>query len=142
MKTIARLAPAAVGLVLLIGGIHKLIYPGEATIALIAVGTAPPLARACITLLTALELYLGGMLILGFDMKLGLRLATGLIFTYSAFLFYLSTMANPPSCGCLGLNGAFASNKQAAIFGLLRNCVLLFLLRLGMGTDRRVTSEL
>jgi hypothetical protein len=41
----------------------------------------------------------------------------------------LSMLANPPSCGCMGLTQLFKSNKHNAVFGLLRNCVILWLLK-------------
>lgn len=52
-----------------------------------------------------------------------------LVLVFSLFLFYLSTMAAPPSCGCLGLTGAFSSGRQGARLGLARNCVILWLMR-------------
>lgn len=36
----------------------------------------------------------------------------------------------PPSCGCLGLTGIFKSRKQEALFGLFRNCLILWALKL------------
>ena|SRR5437879_2751104 len=43
---------------------------------------------------------------------------------------YLSTLAHPPSCGCLRLTGIFKSRKQEALFGLFRNCLILWSLKL------------
>jgi hypothetical protein len=38
--------------------------------------------------------------------------------TMWTFLWYLSTLANPPSCGCLGLTGMFDSSRHDAVFGI------------------------
>ena len=38
-------------------------------------------------------------------------------------------MANPPSCGCWGQPGVFKSNKHEALFGVLRNCLILWALK-------------
>jgi len=63
------------------------------------------------------------------DLKYGLWAATGVLFAFTVFLWYLSTLANPPSCGCLGLTGLFKSNRADALFGIVRNVVILWLLK-------------
>ena len=49
---------------------------------------------------------------------------------FTIYLWYLSMLANPPSCGCLGLTGIFKTNKREALVGVLRNCVILWALKL------------
>jgi len=38
--------------------------------------------------------------------------------------------SKPPSCGCLGLSAIFSSAKHEALFGLFRNVVILWALKL------------
>jgi hypothetical protein len=121
--------PVLVGVILVYSGVYKAIYPGEATLALVALGPPMGVARIAIGALTCIELWLGIVLIFGVNRRVALWAATGLMLSFSLFLFYLSTMAHPPSCGCLGLTGAFSSNRQAALFGLGRNCLILWVLR-------------
>jgi hypothetical protein len=97
-------------------------------------------AKAIVASVIALELYLGAILLLKFSLKFALILATGLMFVFTAYLWYLSTMANPPSCGCLGLTGIFNSSKNEAVFGLLRNCVILWALKSAYGCHIKPTN--
>lgn len=127
--TFLKHAPALVGALLVYSGLYKAIHPGEATLAVVALGAPISLATIAIGGLTCLELWLGIVLIVGVNRQVALWAATGLMLSFSIFLFYLSTMAHPPACGCLGLTGAFSSTRQAALFGLGRNCVILWLLR-------------
>jgi len=90
---------------------------------------SPRLASVIIMVVTITELYLGGILLLKLDLKYSLRFAIAVMFLFSVFLFFLSTMAKPPSCGCMGLTAVFHSNRHNAIFGLLRNCVILWVLK-------------
>lgn len=53
----------------------------------------------------------------------------GLMFLFVVFMWYLSMTTKPPSCGCLGLTKIFSSTKQEALFGLARNCAILWLLK-------------
>jgi hypothetical protein len=39
-------------------------------------------------------------------------------------------MASPPACGCLGLTGLFNSSRHEALFGVFRNCAILWILKL------------
>ncbi len=91
----------------------------------------PLLANWTVIGVTVLELYLGIILLFKLDLKYGLSLATALMFVFTCYLFFLANMAHPPSCGCLGLTGLFKSNKQDALFGVFRNCVILWGLKLG-----------
>lgn len=52
-----------------------------------------------------------------------------IMFVFTASLWYLSTLADPPKCGCLGLTGMFNSSKHEAFFGVFRNCAILWALR-------------
>ncbi len=121
--------PAAIGVLLAYTGIYKLVYPAEATAALTALDFPRPWAILLIVVITILEMYLGVILLLKIDLRCGLIMVMALLMVFSIFLFFLSTMAHPPSCGCMGLTAVFTSNRHNAIFGLLRNCVLLWLLK-------------
>lgn len=129
IQVLFRHTPALVGTLLVYSGSYKGIYPGEATLALMALGAPKALATIAISAVTCVELYLGIILMIGANRQVALWGVTALMLSFSIFLFYLTTMAHPPSCGCLGLTGAFSSGRQGALFGLVRNCVVLWLLR-------------
>ncbi len=117
------------GALLLYSGLYKALSPADATFALVSLDLPYWLARWAIILVTAIELYLGLLLVGKIDLRYGLAAATLLMFAFTAFLWYLSTLANPPACGCLGLTWAFASGKRGAVLGIARNCVILWLLK-------------
>jgi len=132
-RSLAKYVPTAVGLLFLYSGVYKILRPAEATAALMAVGLMPAFATVTIVTVTVLELYAGVLLVTRFDLQLGLHLSVWLLFIFASFLFYLSTMAHPPSCGCMGLTQMFTSNRHNALLGLFRNCVLLWLLKSSHG---------
>jgi len=109
---------------------HKLLYPGQATMSLETLNVPYAVAKALITGTIIAELYLGVILVRKLDLRFGLSLAMGLMFLFTGYLWYLSTLADPPKCGCLGLTGLFNSSKHEALFGLFRNCVILWALKL------------
>jgi uncharacterized membrane protein YphA (DoxX/SURF4 family) len=123
--------PASIGALFLYTGVLKLLFPNEAVGALQSLDFKPWLANGTVAVATVLELYLGILLVFKVDLKYAMAMATGLMFVFTCYLFYLANMAHPPSCGCLGLTGLFNSNKQNAIFGVFRNCVILWGLKLG-----------
>lgn len=127
---IAKSVPLLLGGLFLFSGGYKLFFPGEATYALKSLEFSQWLANATIITVTAIELYLGWALVLRQDLKRTLTAAIVLMLGFTVFLWYLSTLAHPPSCGCMGLTGIFRSTKQAAIFGLFRNCAILWGLKL------------
>src|SRR6266705_3438867 len=111
-------------------GVYKLLNPGEATMALQSLDVPYRWANLIVIAVTILELYLGTILLVKIDLKWGMALGMGTMFVFAAYMWYLSTLANPPSCGCLGLTGIFNSNKRAALFGLFQNCLILWALKL------------
>jgi hypothetical protein len=130
LSIIAKHFPALLGLLFLYSGSHKFYRPGETTYALLALDLPFWLANAAIVMVTATELYLGAILLLKKDLKISLISSTLLMFAFTTFLWYLSTLANPPSCGCLGLTGMFDSSRHDAVFGIFRNFLILFGLKL------------
>ena len=118
------------GALFVYAGIYKLLYPGQAASSLEAVGLSRQFANFMVTGAVVLELYLGIVLLLKLDLNWSLRIAMGFMFAATAYLWYLSTLADPPSCGCLGLTGLFESRKNEAVFGVFRNCVILWALKL------------
>jgi hypothetical protein len=110
-------------------GSYKLVHPGEATLALLTLGITQSLAVAGVMCVTAAELYLATILLTRSNLKFGLQVSTTLMLVFSLFLAYLSFIASPPSCGCMGLSTAFHSNKHNAIFALARNSLILWLLK-------------
>ncbi len=130
LNLLKKYTPAFMGVLFLWSGLHKVLHPAEATFALVSVGLPQAVANPAIIVATALELYLGLILLARSALKFAFICTTALLLAYTTFLWYLSTLAHPPSCGCLGLTGLFSSSKQEALFGILRNCALLWLLRL------------
>ncbi len=129
IRFLGKWTPALLGLLFLYSGIYKLIYPGQATMALVALDFKVGWANAAIVAVTIVELYLGSILLLKLDLAYGLGMATALMFAFTVFLWYLSRLAHPPSCGCMGLTGVFLSNRHNALFGIFRNVVILWLLK-------------
>ena len=126
---LSRFGSLLVGSLLLYAGVYKLLFPTELTAALITIGFPDRIASSVVVALTILELHLGVILVLKINLRSGIRAATALILMFSIFLSYLCIMADPPSCGCMGLAGVFHSNRHNALLGLLRNCVALWLLK-------------
>jgi hypothetical protein len=126
---ICRYVPAAIGVLLFYSGVYKAIYPGEAVMALDSLDVNHRLAVATVSGVTGLEIYLGIILLFKADLSYGLTATSVLLLAFTVFLAYLSTLAHPPSCGCMGLKATFNSNRANALFGLLRNCVLLWLVQ-------------
>ena len=110
-------------------GVYKLLNPGEATMALQSLDVPYRWANLIVIAVTILELYLGTILLAKIDLRWGMALAMGTMLLFAVYMWYLSTLANPPSCGCLGLTGIFNSNKHAALFGLVQNCLILWALK-------------
>lgn len=122
--------PTLIGILFVYSGILKLLHPAEAQYAIESLEVGHSLARGIITAVTIVELYLGVILIFKIDLRYAMIVATALVFAFAVFLFYLSTLAHPPKCGCLGLTRFFESNKAEALLGLFRNCVILWSLKL------------
>jgi threonine/homoserine/homoserine lactone efflux protein len=74
----------------------KLTHPGPVTTALESLGLTHTFANALTAGVTAMELYVGVLLLVLFDLRTTLRISTGkvLMFAGYLFLFYLSTLAN------------------------------------------------
>jgi hypothetical protein len=128
-RSLPKWVPTAVGLLLLYSGTYKLIHPGEAVMALVVLGFARAVADAIIIAVTILELYLGIVLAVRFDLKYSLGVATGLMLVFTGFLCYLSLLAHPPACGCMGFVHVFLSNRHNALAGMVRNVIILWLLK-------------
>lgn len=121
--------PKIIGLVFLYAGVSKLFWPGTATLALETIGFSKGLAAASVIVALIAELYLGALLLAGIDWRFALGACIVLMLLFTGYMFYLSTLAHPPSCGCLGLTGIFNSSKHEAVFGLVRNCTILWMLK-------------
>jgi uncharacterized membrane protein YphA (DoxX/SURF4 family) len=126
LRSLPKYIPVVIGVLFLYTGILKLLYPSEAVGALESLEVPFWLANALVLAVTILELYLGVLLVLKVNLKHALIMAMGLMLIFTGYLWHLSMLAHPPSCGCLGLTGLFNSNKHNALFGLFRNCVILW----------------
>jgi len=123
-------APIAIGLLLLSAGLYKLLHPGEAMYGLLALDFNPRVAQIAVFATIVAELYLGTILVFRIDTKYALAACMLLFLIFTCYLSYLSMLANPPSCGCLGLTAVFQSNRHNALLGLARNCAILWLIKL------------
>ena len=130
--TLFKSLPTLLGLLFLWAGLYKLLFPGQATMSLETVGVSNPLAKGLVAATIIAELYLGIILVWRLDLKFGLGASMALMLGFTAYLWYLSTLADPPKCGCLGLTGMFNSSKHETLFGVFRNCVILWALKLTM----------
>lgn len=128
-RTLLKNLPKLIGLLFIFSAGSKLLFPGQATMGLESLELPYWLAKSIVASLIVIEFYLGILLVGNIDLRFALILSTALMFIFTAYMWYLSTLANPPSCGCLGLNGIFKSTKHEALFGLLRNCLLLWILK-------------
>lgn len=129
-RRIGKYVPLLLGLLFLYSGVYKLVSPGEATYALVSLDLPGWVARWAIIVVTALEFYLGIVLVRKIDVRYGLVAAMVLMLAFTAFLWYLSSLAHPPKCGCLGLTWAFGTGKKGAVIGIARNCIILWLLKI------------
>jgi len=129
-RLLLRHTPALAGCLFGYAGVYKLLNPGAATMALQSLDVPYRWANLIVIAVTILELYLGAILLVKIDLRWGMALGMGTMFVFAAYMWYLSTLAYPLSCGCLGLTGIFNSNKQAALFGLFQNCLILWALKL------------
>ena len=124
---VPELLPVVLGVLFLYAGLHKALFPTEPALALESLEIPPALAKWVILIVTTLEIYLSILLLFRISLSSALTGASILLFAFATYLWYLSTLADPPSCGCIGLTSLFDSNKDAAIFGLVRNVLLLYL---------------
>jgi len=129
--------PFVVGLLLLWAGLGKLIHPGQATAALESLEMPYLLASIVMVGVVSAELYLGVLLVFRKDLRYALGATMSMMFVFAVFLWYLTTLADPPSCGCLGLTGMFESSKREAYFGVVRNCVLFLILKVSYDYYRK-----
>jgi hypothetical protein len=128
-RQILKAIPRIVGLLFLYTGTYKLLYPGQAATAHETLGLSQGVASAFVVGALISELYLGTTLLLSIDLRFAIGASMVLMLLFTGYMFYLSTLAHPPSCGCLGLTGIFTSSKHAALFGLFRNCAILWALK-------------
>src|SRR5712691_5442493 len=99
MRSLAKHVPSIVGLLFVYSGVYKLLYPGQATAELLSLAVNEHLAIFTITAITIVELYLGFILVIKIDLRYAMVASMGVMFLFSVFLCYLSTLAYPPSCG-------------------------------------------
>jgi hypothetical protein len=122
-----RYLSTALGVLFLWSAGYKLLFPGQATISLETLDFSLALANSVIAAVTAIELYIGSILLLRRDLKWGLISAGVLMMAFTVYMWFLSTLADPPKCGCFGLGTVFKSSKHEAAAGVFRNVFILFL---------------
>ena len=129
LQRVAKVSTNVVGILFLYAAISKMFYPAEAILAISSLGAKMNTASWSITALIIVELYLGALLLLKLHLVYTIRLTASVLLIFTLFLWYLSLLANPPSCGCLGLTHIFMSARKEALFGIVRNVFLLWLLK-------------
>ena len=129
MNPVAKSVPALLGAIFVYAGIYELFHPGPATMALESLDVPYSWAKAIVALVIVLEFYLGCSLILRLSLRFAMLSATALMLVFTGYLWYLSTLANPPSCGCLGLTGVFENSRHEALLGLARNFLILWAIK-------------
>ena len=139
-RPLLKHVPELVGIIFVFAAMFKLLHPGQATVALESLDVPYELASTIVFGVITIEFYLGVLLIAQIDSKYALASSMGLMFVFTVYLWYLSMLARPPSCGCLGLTGVFNSNKQEALFGLFRNCAILWALKLSYDHNFRLSN--
>ena len=129
MNALAKSVPALLGALFVYAGIYKLWHPGPATMAIESLDVSYNWAKAIMASVVVLELYVGAILLLRLSLRFAMLLATALMLAFTGYLWYLSTLANPPSCGCLGLTGIFQNSRHEALLGLARNLAILWAIK-------------
>jgi hypothetical protein len=129
---IGQWSPYIVGGLLLYAGILKIVFPSQSVYALKALAVPTDLAKALVLTVTALELFLGSLLLSRCNLNFVLRSTLALFCGFTVFLWYLSTWAHGPSCGCLGLSDVFYSERANAVLGIVRNCAVMLMLAEGL----------
>lgn len=130
IKTIPHVIPRAMGVMFLWAGLYKVVFLGQAIASLEALEVPRLLADRLVLLATSAEIYLGFLLFFKIAPRFAMRLAISVLFLFSTYVFYLSTLADPPSCGCLGLTGIFKNSRHQSFFDLTRNVLLLWAMTL------------
>ena len=131
MKTVAtvfQVCAFLVGALILWAGMHTIWQPAEVALALAVLVMNIKVSTALAICVAVIEVHVGLLLLLRRSSEGALRAGLLLLFGFTVFLWYLRNFASLPSCGCPGLHGLFSSNRQAALFGMFRNVVLILLL--------------
>lgn len=115
-------------LLFLWAGIDMALHPATVFLTLATLGLSLKLAEWLTIIVAALEATAGIMLLNHIRFPEATIFTNGLLLIFCAFLYFLRTLANPPSCGCPGLHGIFDSAHAEALLGLLRNVTLMLLL--------------
>jgi len=128
MAKLIPLVPLLTGLLLAYAGFLKMVHPADSVLSLESLGSPRLVAELLIGTICAVELYLAFCLWLHPKDRANIMVTMCVFFLFTTYLTYLGTLADPPSCGCMGLTGVFESNKKNALVGAARNAILLLFL--------------
>src|SRR5258708_29176787 len=103
LQRIVKASTNIIGILFLCAAISKMVYSTEATLAISSLGVKLNAASWVIMFVIIMELYLGTLLLLKLHLTYAIRVTACFLLGFTVFLWYLSLLANPPSCGCLGL---------------------------------------
>ena len=120
--------PVYLGVVLISSAMSKAIDRSEIMNSLTAINVAWQVAALITSVVVVSEVYLGLMLLRTPVKQYIIRCAIGMFLVYVGYLLYISTLANPPKCGCSSLMFTFKSNRDAALYGALRNMLYIYLM--------------
>ncbi len=126
----SKTIPYACAGVFALAAVLKALFPAEAVLGLEGLQISRPMAEAIVFVITAFEAQISLNLIAYPISRTAVLSAAILLVFLNLYLGYLITLANPPSCGCLGMIGLFKSSRHAALFGIVRNTLLIFALAL------------
>jgi uncharacterized membrane protein YphA (DoxX/SURF4 family) len=129
------------GVLFLVTGVLKIAHPAPATMGLESLEVPFRAANYVIIVVTVLEIYLGLLMVFQVNLRFAFSVAMCMMFVFLVYLWYLTTLAKPPSCGCLGLTGIFQSTKTEAFVGVFRNCLILWGLHWALQNVRQLENN-
>lgn len=129
--------PIILGFVFLISGFIKLFDASVTVATFVSLNFSENTAEILTFCLLFYEISIGVYLVFLKERNIVPKICLVTLCLFSAYLIYLLTLQKPPSCGCFGALKLFRSNKQEAVFGLVRNLALILLLLYWMLKQRQ-----
>lgn len=117
-----------IGGLLIYSGFRKAYDPSLLGTVLYFDGFPLKFLEPAVWLVTFVEVLIGIALISGFGGNFTRWLTCALLVVFTLQLACLVMFKEPPDCGCPSLLKAFLSNRQSAVFGIIRNLFFIFLL--------------
>jgi hypothetical protein len=122
---LVRAIPVAVGLLVVLAGFAKAAKPDGLNTALLQDGVSPLWVSSLALLVIQVEVLLGTAMTCRVGETFTVRAAIFLFTVFTVQLGYFATFKEPPSCGCLGAIQLFESARAEAVFGIVRNTIIV-----------------